>query len=63
MNAMRIMSRKSHLKAVMEASITGIEFVGNYYDNQFFSADFLAKFQSVCFIIFHCHIHLWIAIF
>ena len=46
-----VIYRKGHLKAVVEANVTGIELVANLYDNQFFSTDFLAIIQSVCFYL------------
>ena len=41
------MSSKSMMKPAMEVSIGGIEAVGNFYDNQFYSTDCLFIVQDV----------------
>ena len=38
---------KSHLKSVVEATLSGMEFVANTYDNRFYRVDILASLRSV----------------
>ena len=39
--------RKNQLKMIMETKLAGLEVVLNLYENQFYQADALLRFQSV----------------
>lgn len=42
---------KNHLKAIVEATVSGMEFVVNTYDNRFYNADVLASLRAVLIIL------------
>ena len=47
---MAFRNSKNHLKAIVEATVSGMEFVANTYDNRFYNADVLASLRAVLII-------------